>query len=251
MTTPDRDPLAVLRLPFPDHQVSLLPKQMKRGDEDRGKCGGRYSADGKDCGGYHARSIHLDYVGHAALTDRLLDADPLWTWEPVAFGPDGLPVMDKSGGLWIRLTVGGVTRLGYGDSQGKTGPNAVKEAIGDALRNAGMRFGAALDLWHKGDLHAAEVDRNDAEPAPSTPPVQEEARPGPTTPEDFLAALTAEESEARVHGLRQDAGLLDLLSREVAVRTAEGTVRVTLEEAFTRRRDRLEGRRTRAAAEQA
>ena len=30
----------------------------------------------------------------------------------------------------------------------------MKERIGDALRNAAMRFGAALDLWHKGDLHA-------------------------------------------------------------------------------------------------
>jgi len=34
----------------------------------------------------------------------------------------------------------------------------MKERIGDALRNAAMRFGAALDLWHKGDLHAAETD---------------------------------------------------------------------------------------------
>jgi hypothetical protein len=32
----------------------------------------------------------------------------------------------------------------------------MKERIGDALRNAAMRFGAALDLWHKGDLHKDE-----------------------------------------------------------------------------------------------
>ena len=51
-----------------------------------------------------------------------------------------------------------MTRLGYGDSQGKTGGNAVKEAIGDALRNAGMRFGIALELWHKGDLYEADVE---------------------------------------------------------------------------------------------
>lgn len=156
--------LALLRVPFPANQVSKLPKQMKRDDQDKGKCerGSRYSADGHYCGGWHARSIHLDYVGHAALTDRLLDADPGWSWEPVAFGPDGLPVLDKLGGLWIRLTVCGVTRLGYGDAQGKSGPNAVKEAIGDALRNAAMRFGAALELWHKGDLHVVE---DSAEPS--------------------------------------------------------------------------------------
>ena len=47
------------------------------------------------------------------------------------------------------------SRLGYGHAEGKTGGDAVKEVIGDALRNAAMRFGAALDLWHKGDLHSS------------------------------------------------------------------------------------------------
>jgi len=121
--------LALLRQPFPPHQISYLPK-----------------------GG-----VKLAYVGHAALTDRLLDADPNWTWEPLAINKEsGLPVIDEMGGLWIRLTVCGVTRLGYGDAGEKSGPNAIKEAIGDALRNAAMRFGAALDLWHKGDLHKDE-----------------------------------------------------------------------------------------------
>jgi hypothetical protein len=45
------------------------------------------------------------------------------------------------------LTIAGVTRLGYGHADGKQGPDAVKETIGDALRNAGMRFGVGLDLW--------------------------------------------------------------------------------------------------------
>lgn len=117
--------LALLRQPFPEHQISYLPK-----------------------GG-----VKLAYVGHAALTDRLLDADPAWTWEPLAMNPHGLPVMDDLGGMWIRLTVCGVTRLGYGHAGAKTGGDAIKEVIGDALRNAAMRFGAALDLWHKGDLH--------------------------------------------------------------------------------------------------
>jgi hypothetical protein len=34
----------------------------------------------------------------------------------------------------------------------------VKEAIGDALRNAAMRFGAALDLWAKSDLREAQTE---------------------------------------------------------------------------------------------
>jgi len=150
--------LKQLRAPFPPHQISKLPKALKRGDDDKGKCepGSRYSADGVFCGGYHSRSIHLDYVGHAALTDRLLDCDPAWTWEPLAISPEGLPVLDGYGGMWIKLTVCGITRLGYGDSGDKTGPNAIKEAIGDALRNAAMRFGCALELWHKGDLHLSD-----------------------------------------------------------------------------------------------
>lgn len=92
--------------------------------------------------------IKLDYVGHAAVTDRLLTVDPEWTWEPVALDERGLPQYDNAGGLWIKLTIGGVTRLGYGD-----GPNP-KERIGDALRNAAMRFGVALDLWSKDELES-------------------------------------------------------------------------------------------------
>jgi hypothetical protein len=151
--------LDLLREPFPAHHISKLPKPTKaqtdavRADFKKGiRC--------QLCGAWHHPDVvHLDYVGHAALTDRLLSCDPTWNWEPVAFSPDGLPALDRDGGMWIRLTVCGVTRLGYGDAAGKSGPDAMKERIGDALRNAAMRFGAALDLWHKGDLHA-----DDAEP---------------------------------------------------------------------------------------
>lgn len=139
--------LELLRAPFPENQVGKLPKPY-RADSQKGNC--------PVCHGFHGLpALHLDFVGHAALTDRFLDVDPEWSWEPLALTPEGLPAFDKIGGLWIRLTICGVTRLGYGDAGGKTGANAVKETIGDALRNAGMRFGAALDLWHKGDLHDA------------------------------------------------------------------------------------------------
>lgn len=161
--------LASLRVPFPAHQISKLPKPTKaQTDEVKNnfKAGIRCTV----CGGWHHKDvIHLDYVGHAALTDRLLDADPAWQWEPLAIGQDGLPVIDKDGGMWIRLTVCGVARLGYGDAQGKTGGDAMKERIGDALRNAAMRFGAALDLWHKGDLH---TDDDDAASKPKTPNIK-------------------------------------------------------------------------------
>jgi len=151
--------LDLLRVPFPPHHISKLPKETRAQIDARKSDKSLMVWKCEVCGGpHHKNAVHLDYVGHAALTDRLLDADPCWSWEPVAFGPDGLPVLDRNGGLWIRLTVQGVTRLGYGDAEGKTGGNAVKEAIGDALRNAAMRFGAALDLWHKGDLHLEEPE---------------------------------------------------------------------------------------------
>jgi hypothetical protein len=156
--------LELLREPFKANQISKLPKPTKaqtdavRADLKKGiRC--------ELCGAWHHKDVvHLDYVGHAALTDRLLDADPNWNWEPLAFTDKGTPLRDENGGLWIKLTVCGVTRYGYGNADGKTGGDAIKELIGDALRNAAMRFGAALDLWHKGDLHADDEAVADAAP---------------------------------------------------------------------------------------
>lgn len=139
-----------LRAPFPKSAIGKMPK-----------------------GG-----VQLDFVGHAATTDRLLAVDPEWTWEPVTYDPRGLPGIDEHGGLWIRLTVAGVTRLGYGDAGGKKGPNAIKEAIGDAIRNAAMRFGVALDLWAKEDI---------AHTTPYVAPVETIAPPELTRPVERLA----------------------------------------------------------------
>lgn len=159
--------LAKLREEFPAHQISKLPKPTKKQTEDV-RANFKLGIRCEICGAWHHPDvIHLDYVGHAALTDRLLDADPAWYWEPLSIA-DGIPVRDKDGGMWIKLTVCGVTRLGYGHAGDKTGGDAIKEIIGDALRNAAMRFGAALDLWHKGDLHIEPpVSDEDAEWAES------------------------------------------------------------------------------------
>ena len=137
----DKAKATELRKPFPPESVGKLPK-----------------------GG-----VMLDYVGHAAVTDRLLTVDPEWSWEPFAIGPDGLPALDASRNLWIRLTVCGVTRIGVGDGK------SLKECIGDAIRNAAMRFGVALDLWAKENLvefaQAANASR------PSEPPPPNEVAP--------------------------------------------------------------------------
>jgi hypothetical protein len=147
MTDMDKAAATALRKPFPPESVGKLPK------------GGAM----------------LDFVGHAAVTDRLLTVDPHWSWEPFALGADGLPAV-VGGNLWIRLTVCGVTRIGVGD-----GKNA-KECIGDAIRNAAMRFGVALDLWAKENL--VEF----AQAANATPQVG-------FTDDDLIAGLEAQVAE--------------------------------------------------------
>jgi len=162
--------LAALRAPFEPHQVGKLPKPTKQ-QTDEVKADFKKGVRCNICGGWHhPQVVHLDYVGHAAITDRLLEVDPAWTWEPLAFDANGLPAKDNIGGLWIKLTILGVTRLGYGDATGKTGGDAIKELIGDALRNAAMRFGCALELWHKGELH---LPKDEPEEAPAAPEVKE------------------------------------------------------------------------------
>ena len=129
---------AALREPFPASAIGKLPKPNRK-DAQKGNC--------SECGGWHGLpAVHLDYVGHAATTDRLLTVDPSWTWEPFALTSEGLPLVTREG-LWIKLTICGVTRPGFGDGA------SMKEMIGDAIRNAAMRFGVALDLWAREDLH--------------------------------------------------------------------------------------------------
>lgn len=122
---------------------------------------------------------HLDFVGHAFVRERFNQVDPEWNWEPCGYGADGLPRFDDNGGLWIRLTIGGKTHLGYGDAPGKRGGDAIKETIGDALRNAGQSFGVALEMW-KGSARADLIDDADTKPA---------AKPAQQKPSDRKAEL--------------------------------------------------------------
>ena len=127
---------AALRAEFPEGAIGKLPK-----------------------GG-----TQVDYVGHAAVTDRLLQVDPFWTWEPFALGADGGPLVriaGKDAELWIRITVCGVTRVAVGTAPAGSFELA-KQLVSDAIRNGAMRFGVALDLWSREDLHAAEANQQEA-----------------------------------------------------------------------------------------
>lgn len=93
-------------------------------------------------------SRSYNFINHAVVTDRLISVDPTWYWQPMAIGETGMPILDDHNGLWIKLTICGVTRIGYGASEPhQKGADAVKTAISDAIKNAAMRFGVALDLW--------------------------------------------------------------------------------------------------------
>lgn len=155
--TGEREGLLALLEPFKGKAVGKLPR-VTCGDcsDKRRRCEKHARQRCDTCKAYVSeKHIHLDYVGHAEVTRRLLEVDPTWQWEPVATDEDGLPLLDHDDrgnpvGLWIRLTVLGVTRLGYG-SVPPGQADAVKVLIGDALRNAALRFGVALDMWAKND----------------------------------------------------------------------------------------------------
>lgn len=98
-------------------------------------------------------NVKLDFVGHADITRILIEIDPLWSWEPVAFDDNGLPAIKVENGMahmagW--LTVLGVRRLGIA-SVAHNKPDLYKELASDFLRNAAMRFGIALNLWTKSE----------------------------------------------------------------------------------------------------
>lgn len=174
-----------LLAPFPAEAIGKLPRIV---------CPACSKAQGKVCPQHRKikcaecenwiseRHIHLDYVGHAITTKRLLDVDPEWMWEPVAIGQYGQPVA-TDGGLWIRLTVCGVTRYGWGD-----GPD-MKQMISDAIRNAAMRFGVALDLWSKEDLRAS--DESEGANERGTPPTDKSAASGGNGPASASASSVA------------------------------------------------------------
>ena len=146
------------------------------------------------------KGVTLDYVGHATVTDRLLAVDPEWGWEPVAWAEDGGPlirIVGDTAELWIRLTIGGVTRLGVGTCP--TGADErSKQLIGDAIRNAAMRFGVALDLWAKDGLPGDETRPPRPRPAPKA-----ETNGGHTDRWDAAGAWA--EAKARLAQLPPDA----------------------------------------------
>lgn len=128
----------------------------------------------------------VDYIGHAAITDRLNQAAPGWTYrvEPVVItGKDGLPhVMAVFG----TMTVGGVTRQEVGDVEHMSRyGDELKKAISDFICRGAMRFGVGLDLWSKEDLSESAPIRGRSEGADGTGRVDTTSSTGPTSSSDI------------------------------------------------------------------
>lgn len=215
-----------LRAPFPAEMIGKLPKIT---------CGKCREAHSKSCD-QHRKSecrvchnwitsahLHLDYVGHAAVTDRLNQVDPFWTWRPIRWTDDGQPAFDRNGGMWIELTILGKTLPAYGDAEGKRGADAVKAAISDAIKNGAMRFGVGIDLWSKEDLLAA-----------NPPAVEEEQPRRARQPEDepYTQVIWLQ-----VPGMIDD---VDVLTEKAKECDAAGQFKGEVKTAFLKRKRELE-----------
>ncbi len=135
-----------LRAPFGDDAVEVRAEYTGDYEEDGRMPDGSVSLC-EVCGKEHPMPAkHLRYVGHARITQRLNEVDPFWDWEPMAYDEKGQPLIED-GGMWIYLTVLGVTHKGFGCARNVYGADAKKAVIGDAIRNAAMRFGCGLEMW--------------------------------------------------------------------------------------------------------
>lgn len=135
MVVPDWEKL---RAPFTGSDIGKLPKGPK-GQAGNGPrctvCGSKHPVEGY---------FHVDYVGHAAITERLNSCDPGWRLRkaPIQFDQRGMAYMEAE------LTVWGVTHEEVGCAE--TGLSEWPKLLySDTLTRCGMRFGMALDLWKK------------------------------------------------------------------------------------------------------
>jgi hypothetical protein len=108
--------------------------------------------DPKIVGTIPRNGVNISYVSHADITKILIEIDPNWNWQPVAWdnGRPAIHVENGTATMWGTLTLLGKSMLGVGSVRADKQDHE-KELIGDFLRNASMRFGIALSLWSKQD----------------------------------------------------------------------------------------------------
>ena len=167
--------------------------------------------DPKIVGTIPRNGINLAYVSHADITRILIEIDPLWSWQPVAWenGRPAIHVENGTATMWATLTLLGKSMLGVGSVRADKQDHE-KELVGDFLRNASMRFGIALSLWSKQDwsdnttitsLPAAQAKRAEqakpyvqnhpAKGVPSPKVVQEFINDSEPTPDEIAEIAAA------------------------------------------------------------
>lgn len=147
--------------------------------------------------------VQLRYLSHIWVRKALQDADPDWYWEPMGYDSDGQPVIERDSqgnpvGFWIWLHLLGTKMPGYGSVEpGKR--DAVKELIGDSLRNASMRL-IGGSLWVKDNAKKKP-------PAKKKEPLPAAAEPADDAPHHEKAAgkeaydrMVADHGEEVVNG---------------------------------------------------
>jgi hypothetical protein len=154
--------------------------------------------DPKIVGTIPRNGINLAYVSHADITKILIEIDPNWNWQPVAWdnGRPAIHVENGTATMWATLTLLGKSLLGVGSVRADK-QDLDKELIGDFLRNASMRFGIALSLWSKQDwsdnttvVRTDEVKRS-VQNHPASQPAEREITPAEVA-EIFGGAVVTE-----------------------------------------------------------
>lgn len=184
-----------LREPFPPEQIGKLPKA----------------------------GTMLDFVGHAAVTDRLNQVAPDWTFEiePVVItGKDGMPHVLAVPG---RMTIGGKTlpECGEVDRASNYG-DELKRGISDFIRRGAMRFGVALDLWSREDL--SNVGGADELKAQARPAAAQSIASAESSPDASSGGSRVE--NARVEGEATRAAPKATTGKPEAAGEAQGSVPV-------------------------
>ena len=165
--------------------------------------------------------VLLDYVGHAEITRILIEIDPEWTWEPVAWDGgrpathlqlgkmkkrDGTTIEIPTVSMWGRLTLLGVTRPAVGSVEAHKA-DLDKELVSDFLRNAAMRFGISLALWAKGPA----PQRRTTTDAPSNPAPSGD---GPSDAQIKLLRTLKYDGDPRALSKREASAMIDKLKTE-------------------------------------
>ena len=182
--------------------------------------------DPKIVGTIPRNGINLAYVSHAEITRILIEIDPMWNWQPVAW-QDGRPATHEANGMitmWGTLTLLGKDLIGVGSVRSDK-PDYEKELVGDFLRNAAMRFGICLSLWTKQDQLSQSPIRSVPQP---TSPHPSKGMTDEQVEQSFVQAANV----VKLGGLVSDKqkGLISSLGKEVA----DGDIQPIIQEMFNK-----------------